>query len=484
MSHSLAFHSDPGILNQAQRLLFLGRKDQLLDESVVQLLPKPMDRAVWNTVISKAAVGDDGTLMNHYAADMRIMIGILPEVCSRHNAPSRAWAITKLVRQAQGKHLHIVAAIADAEHALPTGLSIAKALSTYSGKSRGSEKHSDVMILGPDGFISNTDNLYHGCLGVQLAAELVDMPPNLLTTDTFVQRAKDVVSGHSDAGIEVIRGKELHQKGLGGIWAVGKAAQCPPAMVVLDWSPPDATSHIAWVGKGIVYDTGGLSIKSKTGMVGMKTDMGGAAAVLGAFQAAIRMNTQVRITAVLCIAENAVGPNALRPDDIISMYSGKTVEVNNTDAEGRLVLADGLAWVAAARQPETMVDIATLTGAQGVATGKQHAALYCNSETLEQHAITVGRSTGDLAHALPYAPEFYRKEFNSQVADMRNSVKDRSNAQSSCAGQFLGNHISKYSGDWLHIDMASPAVSAGRGTGFGVGLLLAVSNVLNENLDH
>jgi probable aminopeptidase NPEPL1 len=119
-----------------------------------------------------------------------------------------------------------------------------------------------------------------------------------------------------------------------------------------------------------------------------------------------------------------------------------------------------------------------------VATGKQHAALYCNSETLEQHAITVGRSTGDLAHALPYAPEFYRKEFNSQVADMRNSVKDRSNAQSSCAGQFLGNHISKYSGDWLHIDMASPAVSAGRGTGFGVGLLLAVSNVLNENLDH
>ena len=277
--------------------------------------------------------------------------------------------------------------------------------------------------------------------------------------------------------IEVFRREALREHGLLGIHSVGRAAVQEPALVVLDHVPPGATDGVAWVGKGIVYDTGGLSIKSKTGMPGMKSDMAGAAAVLAAFEAAARLGYPRRLTAALCIAENAVGPDAVRPDDIIPMFSGRSVEVNNTDAEGRLVVSDGIAWVARHRDPRHIVDLATLTGAQSVATGKRHAALYCNDDDLEQLAIRAGRSTGDLVHPLPYCPEFYRREFSSTVADMRNSVKDRNNAQSSCAGQFIGNHLAAAGFDrpWLHVDMAGPAVSAHRATGFGVALLLGVT---------
>ena len=189
------------------------------------------------------------------------------------------------------------------------------------------------------------------------------------------------------------------------------------------------------------------------------------------------MNARTRITAILCIAENSVGPMPHVPM-IVMTYSGRTVEINNTDAEGRLVMADGLAWVTKHRDPDYVVDMATLTGAQGVATGKLHAAIYCSSEQLENAAIQSGKHCGDLVHPLPYAPELYRKEFASSVADMRNSVKDRANAQASCAGQFLRNHINDYKGAWLHVDMAGPAVSGGLGTGFGVGLLLNIAKIV------
>jgi probable aminopeptidase NPEPL1 len=136
-----------------------------------------------------------------------------------------------------------------------------------------------------------------------------------------------------------------------------------------------------------------------------------------------------------------VGPLSTRPDDVQVFYSGKTVEVNNTDAEGRLVLADGCSFASKHLNPKIIIDIATLTGAQGIATGKRHAAIYCNDEWLEDLAVRVGRESGDLTHPLPYCPEFFKPEFASAVADMKNSVKDRSNAQSACAGQFIGNHI-------------------------------------------
>jgi len=188
------------------------------------------------------------------------------------------------------------------------------------------------------------------------------------------------------------------------------------------------------------------------------------------------------VHALLCISENSVGPLSTRPDDIHTLLSGKTVEVNNTDAEGRLVLSDGVFYASRDLNPEYIIDIATLTGAQLIATGKNHASIYCNDDTLEQLAISTGKYTGDLTHPMPYCPEFYKPEFSSEVADMKNSVKDRTNAQVSCAGQFIGNHLESYlkaGGKWLHIDMAGPVEKGGRATGFGVALL----HKLVKNLD-
>jgi probable aminopeptidase NPEPL1 len=178
-----------------------------------------------------------------------------------------------------------------------------------------------------------------------------------------------------------------------------------------------------------------------------------------------------RLSLLLCMAENAVGPAAYKPDDILRMHSGKTVEVNNTDAEGRLVLADGVSYAARVLGCQVIINAATLTGAQLVSTGLLHAAIVCNDEALEQLVIGAGKHSGDLVHPLPFAPEFYKQEFESSVADMCNSVKNRSNAQSACAAQFVYWHIDDQPVQWCHIDLAGPSFPKNRGTGFGVALI-------------
>ena len=154
-----------------------------------------------------------------------------------------------------------------------------------------------------------------------------------------------------------------------------------------------------------------------------------------------------------------------------TFFSGKTVEINNTDAEGRLVLADGVAYAVAKFDPTIVVDICTLTGAQGVATGVHYAAVVCNDAAVEQALCDAGQATGDMCWPLPFAPEFYRSEFASPIADMRNSVKDRSNAQVSCAAEFVHWNLDGSDAKWGHVDLASPAFRNSRGTGFGVALL-------------
>lgn len=320
----------------------------------------------------------------------------------------------------------------------------------------------------------------HTADGIQLATRLTDAPPNELHSDTFIAEALRVAK-RTNSKATVIQGEELNARGFGGIYGVGKAAHHLPALVALSHYPEGASADakgVTLVGKGIVYDTGGLSIKTGGFMVGMKRDMGGAASLLAAFEAAVlAKNTtdKTPIHVVLCIAENAVGPLATRPDDIHTLYSGKTVEINNTDAEGRLVLADGVAYAVKHLNPKVIVDMATLTGAQGIATGQRIAAIYTNDEDLERLAVTAGKKSGDLVHPVPYAPEFFRAEFKSTVADMKNSVKNRTNAQVSCAGQFIGNHLGEYetTGRWLHVDMAFPIKTDDdeRSTGFGVAFI-------------
>ena len=308
---------------------------------------------------------------------------------------------------------------------------------------------------------------------VRFCAELVDTPPSELHTDSYLDIVQQVVKRLPGVKLTVIKGTELQEKGFGGLWGVGKAATHLPALAILSYTPANSKYSSAWVGKGIVYDTGGLSIKGSTNMPTMKCDMGGSAAILCAFEAAVLGGYENTLHALLCLAENSVDANSTRPDDILYMYSGKTVEVNNTDAEGRLVLADGVAYASKHLKPDVILDMATLTGAQLVCTGERHAAILSSSEELEKNVYKAGQESGDWAFPLIYAPELLKSEFKSEVADMKNSVKSRSNAQSSCAGHFVEDHLdAEWKGKWVHVDIAGPSFIGGRGTGFGVSLLL------------
>ncbi|MEZ4237675.1 MAG: leucyl aminopeptidase family protein [Myxococcota bacterium] len=483
MPAQLTFAASAADLQGVDALLVVGRAARLVQPDVLALLPAGLPEPLFRQMVRKTEPGDHGRVATTWldGAPSRLHVGVLPEACSRHNAPSRAWAIPAMVSAASKGNLGVVLALEHADHAAASALAVARALPTFSATSSTVERQARVLLLAPgDQALPDLARLDLAAEAVRRAAHETDEPPDRLGCDALVERAR-AVGAAVGATVTVLRRDALRDQGCGGLFGVGRAAAQEPALVILDHAPADAARTVAWVGKGIVYDTGGLSLKTKTSMPGMKTDKAGALAVLAAFEAAARAGAPDRIVAALCIAENAVGPEAIRPDDVLTMFSGKTVEVNNTDAEGRLVLSDGVAWVVRHFSPDVLIDLATLTGAQAVATGKRHAAVYCSDEALEAEAVRVGRRTGDLVHPVPYAPELLRAEFRSPVADMRNSVKDRSNAQPSCAGQFIGNHLAAvgYDKPWLHVDMAAPAVSSsGRGTGYGVGLLLGLAGLL------
>lgn len=474
---SLSYVASASDAPSSATLVIVGRRKRLEDADVRAAVP--VSSGTWDAMLASCQTGDHGASATTFTdgAISKVVACVLPEPCSRHNSPARPHAVESLVRGAVGGKgdATVLLALDEAGHALAAGLSVARALHRYSRKDNGgdvTERSVTVSFLASESVdTSMAQRIEVLSESVRLAAELVDMPTSELHTDRFVELAEGY-SSELGASIEVIRGEDLDRGGYGGLWGVGKAAVNKPALAILTWDPPGATKTLAWVGKGIVYDTGGLSIKGKTNMPGMKGDMGGAAAVMGAFVAACKLKTSTRIHALLCLAENAVGPESTRPDDILHMYSGKTVEVNNTDAEGRLVMADGVAHANKHLDADVIVDVATLTGAQLVSTGKRHAAIVTNDEGLELEAIATGKRTGELVHPLPYVPEFFRKEFKSEVADLKNSVKDRMNAQSSCAAQFVAEHLGDFSGQWLHVDLAGPSgLDNGRGTGFGVALL-------------
>ncbi len=462
-------------LPAAETLVVVGRADRLAAADVLAALPDGV-AAVWPAMLASVSPGDAGGSTTTWVegTPSRVVVGVLPEPCSRHNSPSRPHAVASLVGKAPAKgDVSVLLAIDEAEHAFAAGCAASRAFPSYSRKDgSGDDRTVTIASLSPDGPADPPARLEPAAIGIRLAQHLTDQPTSELHTKAFAALAEEWAA---ELGCEILRidDEDLDAQGFGGLWGVGKAAVHGPSLVVLTHDPEGATETLAWVGKGIVYDTGGLSIKGKTNMPGMKGDMGGAAGVFGAFIAAVKSGAKQRIHCILCLAENSVAANATRPDDILHMYSGKTVEVNNTDAEGRLVLGDGVAYATKHLDPDIVCDMATLTGAQLVATGKRHAAVVCSDDALEARAIAAGKTSGDLVHPLPYAPEFFRKEFRSVVADLKNSVKDRMNAQSSCAGQFVAEHLVDYDGPWLHVDIAGPAGTTDeRGTGFGVALLL------------
>ena len=309
---------------------------------------------------------------------------------------------------------------------------------------------------------------------VNLARDLVNTPPGDKRPPALADRAARVAQ---DAGLQVrvFDESELAEGGFGGLIGVGQGSSEPPRLVELTWDPPDAHGHVALVGKGITFDTGGISLKPTASMTTMKSDMGGSAAVLAVMSALRDLDVKVKVTGLMALAENMPSGTATRVSDVLTHRDGTTVEVMNTDAEGRLVLADALAY-AVEQGPDAIVDLATLTGAQIVALGSKISGLMGSDDQLLDALEAAAAEAGERVWRLPL-PEDYAEQLKSQVADFKNIGK-AGNAGTIVAGLFL----KEFTGDvaWAHLDIAGPAfadeadgyVHKG-GTGVGVRMLLA-----------
>ena len=257
------------------------------------------------------------------------------------------------------------------------------------------------------------------------------------------------------AGIqaEILDEAALVERGMGGILGVGQGSMHPPRLLVLRYEPPGATAHIGAVGKGITFDSGGLSLKTAESMETMKTDCSGAAAVVAAVCALPALGTPIRVTAATPLAENMPGGAAIKPGDVIRHYGGKTSEVLNTDAEGRLVLADALAWMTEQR-PDAIIDFATLTGAMVIALGKKVAGFFATDSDLADQLRAAAAHTGERVWQMPLIEDLHR-QLDSEVADLRNIGNRWGGAI------FAALFLKEFVGDvpWIHVDIAGPARS-------------------------
>lgn len=447
----------------------------------LRLLGARLDR-ILRDVASDAPAGDLGSSASTLVGKdpRRLAAGVLPNKLSRYNSPARADSIRRVVGGVdfgtKGK-AGIVLVLDDPSHATAALNAVGRAFPQFSGKSgKASTLKVQVLVVDAAGKQLEVDDLSLSIMScARDSAELVDTPPTDLNPAEFERRARAMLKGLEHVKVRSIVGDKLLAAGLNGIHSVGRTAVDAPRMVVATYAPPKQGKgkqrHIALIGKGVTYDTGGLHLKGRGMMEGMKCDMGGAAAVFGAFRVLVQNGCRHKVSLILCLAENSIGPASYKPDDIVHMHSGKTVEINNTDAEGRLLLGDGVSYAARELEADTVFDAATLTGAQLIATGTTHAAIVCNEGDLEAAVLDAGRTSGDLAHPLPFAPELYKLEFKSAVADMCNSVRNRMNAQSACAAQFVYNHLDGTRVRWCHIDLAGPAFPKERGSGYGVALI-------------
>ncbi len=286
---------------------------------------------------------------------------------------------------------------------------------------------------------------------VNLARDLVNTPPSDLHPAALATATQKACSD-DDVEVEVLDERALREGGYGGIIGVGQGSANPPRLVRIAWSHPEASKHITFVGKGITFDSGGLSIKPADGMITMKMDMGGAAAVIAAVRAVARLGLAVNVTAWAPMAENMPSATAQRPSDVLRIYGGKTVEVLNTDAEGRLVLADALVR-AAEDDPDLIVDVATLTGACPVALGPQTTGIMANDDALRDQIHATATRAGESMWPLPL-PDELRKSLDSSVADIANQGDRLGGAL--VAGLFLKEFVPDEI-KWAHLDIAGPA---------------------------
>jgi leucyl aminopeptidase len=320
---------------------------------------------------------------------------------------------------------------------------------------------------------------------VTLVRDLVNTSPAHLYPDTLAAEA-DKIAGKAGLEIEILDEATLQAGGYGGIYGVGQGSVHPPRLVRLAYTHPQATKTVVFAGKGITFDSGGLSLKPPKAMETMKSDMGGAAAVLAALQAVAALRPAVNVIGYLPLAENMPGGQAQRPSDVITIYGGTTVEVLNTDAEGRLVLADALAR-SAQDSPDLIVDVATLTGAQVVALGKRVAAVMANDDDVRDGVVKAAGKAGEAMWPMPL-PEELRRGLDSKIADLANVAPDRDGGMLT-AGLFLREFVPE-GVRWAHLDIAGPSFNGGEaygytpkgGTGIAVRTLIQVAQDVADGL--
>ena len=311
--------------------------------------------------------------------------------------------------------------------------------------------------------------------GVFFTRDLVSEPANVIYPETLAEQARTLA--RLGVEVEVLDEKQMKKLGMGALLGVGQGSAHPPRLVVMQWKGnPTARNKapLAFLGKGVTFDTGGISIKPSAGMEDMKWDMGGAGVVIGLMKALAGRKAKVNVVGIAGCVENMPSGNAQRPGDIVTSMSGQTVEVLNTDAEGRLVLADALWYCQDRFKPQFMVDLATLTGAIIVALGHEYAGLYTNNDTLAQRLIAAGNAVGEKLWRMPLA-DAYDKMMDSDAADIKNIAGVR-DAGSITAAQFLQRFVNNL--PWAHLDIAgttwskkdAPTIPKGA-TGFGVRLL-------------
>lgn len=310
--------------------------------------------------------------------------------------------------------------------------------------------------------------------GLELTRTLVSEPPNKLYPESFVERVLSDVEG---LGLEVtvLDEAQMRDLGMGALLGVSQGSVREGRLLVLKWNGGAADAEtVALVGKGVTFDTGGISIKPAAGMEDMKWDMGGAGAVAGAMKALAARKAKANVVGVMGLVENMPDGNAQRPGDVVTSMSGQTIEVINTDAEGRLVLCDALTWVQKVHSPSTIVDLATLTGAMIISLGNEHGGLFANDDSLADALLAASKATDEKLWRFPLS-DAYDKLIDSQIADMKN-VGPRGGG-SITAAQFLKRYINEGVA-WAHLDIAGmvwsdkPGVNHDKGaTGYGVRLL-------------
>lgn len=332
----------------------------------------------------------------------------------------------------------------------------------------------DIVLDKPTDAAATFKRLDALAEGVFFARDLVNEPPNQIFPELFTRR---IISALEPLGveIEVLDEKKMLKLGMGAILAVGMGSENLPRMVIMRWNghPSAKEKPVAFVGKGVTFDTGGISMKPAAGMEEMKMDMAGAAAVVGAMKALALRKAKANVIGVVGIAENMVSGRATRPSDIITSYVGKTVEVLNTDAEGRLVLADCLSYVQEKYKPRAIVNLATLTGAMMIALGYEYCGIFCNDDKLWSGLEQAGKDTGEKLWRMPL-DEAWKRDMESPIADLQNLSKSGRFAGACTAAGFL-EHFIDDGMPWAHMDIAGTAwIKADRatvpkfGTGFGV----------------